>query len=59
MLASEALVKCLEKENTEVVFGYPGVAICPVFDALIDSKIKTVLVRQEQSAAHSPPLTAR
>ena len=52
MLTSEALVKCLEKEKTEVVFGYPGVAICPVFDALKESSIKTVLVRQEQSAAH-------
>lgn len=52
MLTAEALVKCLEKEKTEVVFGYPGVAICPVFDALKDSSVKTVLVRQEQSAAH-------
>ncbi len=52
MTGAEALVKCLEKEEVEYIFGYPGAVICPVYDALLDSKIKVVLVRQEQNAAH-------
>lgn len=52
MIGAEALVKCLELENVEVVFGYPGAVICPVFDELDKSGIKVVLVRQEQNAAH-------
>ena len=52
MTGAEALVKCLEMENVEYVFGYPGAVICPVFDALMDSPVKVVLVRQEQNAAH-------
>ncbi len=49
---AKAIVKCLEHEGVEYVFGYPGAVICPVFDALEDSSIKTILVRQEQNAAH-------
>ncbi len=52
MIGAEALVKCLELENVEIVFGYPGAVICPVFDALLDSDIKVILCRQEQNAAH-------
>ena len=52
MIGARALVKCLELENVEVVFGYPGAVICPVFDELDKSGIKVVLVRQEQNAAH-------
>ena len=46
MIGARALVKCLELENVEVVFGYPGAVICPVFDELDKSGIKVVLVRQ-------------
>ena len=42
----------LEQESVEVVFGYPGGAILPVYDALLDSRIHHVLVRHEQGAAH-------
>ncbi|WP_066637970.1 biosynthetic-type acetolactate synthase large subunit [Desulfolucanica intricata] len=57
---AEALVRCLEKENVEVVFGYPGGAILPVYDALYNSdKIKHVLVRHEQGAAHAADGYAR
>ena len=52
MNAADAAIKCLEKEQVEYVFGYPGVAICPFFDSILDSEIRTVLVRQEQNAAH-------
>ena len=50
---ADALVGSLEEENVEYVFGYPGVAICPFFNSILNSDIKTVLVRQEQCAAHA------
>jgi len=53
MLASEAIIKSLEAEGISVVFGYPGVSICPVFDSMITSGIQPVLVRTEQNAAHA------
>ena len=54
MTVAEALVRCLEMENVEVVFGYPGGAILPVYDALYHSSlIKHVLVRHEQGAVHA------
>jgi acetolactate synthase I/II/III large subunit len=53
MLVAEAIVKCLEQEGVEVIFGYPGGNILPVYDALRESKIKHVLVRNEQSSAHN------
>ncbi len=52
MIGAEAIVKCLEKENTEVIFGYSGVAIDPFWNRILDSDIKTVLIRTEQNAAH-------
>jgi acetolactate synthase-1/2/3 large subunit len=42
----------LEREQVRHVFGYPGGAILPVYDALLDSRIHHVLVRHEQGAAH-------
>ncbi|MHC1727930.1 MAG: biosynthetic-type acetolactate synthase large subunit [Syntrophobacteraceae bacterium] len=57
---AEALVQCLEKENVEIVFGYPGGAILPVYDALYHStKVKHVLVRHEQGAVHAADGYAR
>ncbi|SFG41635.1 biosynthetic-type acetolactate synthase large subunit [Oribacterium sp. WCC10] len=53
MTGADALVKCLQNEKVEYVFGYPGVAIAPFFNSILDTEIKTVLVRQEQNAAHS------
>ena len=52
MIGADAIVKCLEKEGVEYVFGYPGVAITPFFNSILDTDIKTILVRQEQNAAH-------
>ncbi|MGA8034478.1 MAG: acetolactate synthase 2 catalytic subunit [Candidatus Acidiferrales bacterium] len=51
MKGAQFLVKALEHEGVEVIFGYPGGAIMPVYDALIDSRIRHVLVRHEQAAA--------
>lgn len=57
---ADALVQCLEKENVEVIFGYPGGAILPVYDSLYhSSKIRHVLVRHEQGAAHAADGYAR
>lgn len=50
---SEAMVKCLEMENIKVVFGYPGAAICPFYDALSKSKIRHILVRHEANGGHA------
>ncbi len=52
MTGAEAVIKSLEMEGTEVVFGYPGGAILPVYDPLIESPIRHVLVRHEQGAGH-------
>ena len=48
----EALMRSLEHEGVEVVFGLPGGAILPVYDPLIDSPIRHILVRHEQGAGH-------
>ena len=52
MRGANILVECLKREGVGTVFGYPGGAILPVFDALYDADIKLVLVRHEQGAAH-------
>lgn len=49
---AEAIIKCLEAENINIVFGYPGGAVIPLYEALRKSNIRHILVRQEQSAAH-------
>ncbi|MCI1966594.1 MAG: biosynthetic-type acetolactate synthase large subunit [Oscillospiraceae bacterium] len=56
---AEIMVKCLESEQVELVFGYPGAAICPFYDSLSQSSIRHVLVRQEQNAAHAASGYAR
>src|SRR5438552_3943695 len=48
----EKVIQCLEREGVEIVFGMSGGAAMPIFDALVDSKIKLVLVRHEQGATH-------
>jgi acetolactate synthase-1/2/3 large subunit len=48
----QALMNALEREGVDVVFGLPGGAILPVYDPLIDSSIRHILVRHEQGAGH-------
>jgi acetolactate synthase-1/2/3 large subunit len=48
---AELLVKSLEAQGVEYIFGIPGAKIDKVFDALVDSKIKTIVCRHEQNAA--------
>ena len=49
---AQALIRSLEMEGVEVMFGLPGGAILPVYDPLIDSSIRHILVRHEQGAGH-------
>lgn len=53
MTAAMAVVKCLEAEGVSVVFGYPGAAICPLYDALLGSGIRHILVRGEAAGGHA------
>jgi acetolactate synthase-1/2/3 large subunit len=48
---AELLVKSLEAQGVEYIFGIPGAKIDKVFDTLLDSKIKTIVCRHEQNAA--------
>ena len=54
MDGGQALIRCLENEGVEYIFGYSGGAAIPIFDALVttETKIKFVLVRHEQGATH-------
>jgi len=49
---SQIIWEVLAQEGVEVVFGYPGGAILPAYDAMLDYPIRHVLVRHEQGAAH-------
>src|SRR5436309_4575252 len=52
LTGAQALIKSLEMEQVEVMFGLPGGAILPVYDPLIGTWIRHVLVRHEQAAGH-------
>src|SRR3990170_6174931 len=52
LTGAEALIKCLENFGVEYIFGLSGGAAIPIFDALVGSKIKLILVRHEQGATH-------
>jgi acetolactate synthase-1/2/3 large subunit len=57
---AQILVDALQKENVEVVFGYPGGQVIPIFDAFYDAeKPAMILVRHEQAAAHAADGYAR
>jgi acetolactate synthase-1/2/3 large subunit len=52
MTGAQILWECLEREGVKTVFGYPGGAILPAYDAMTRSKVHHVLVRHEQGATH-------
>src|SRR6202795_1804366 len=52
MTGARILWECLEREGVKTVFGYPGGAILPAYDALRHSSIRHILVRHEQGATH-------
>ena len=59
MIGADAIIKCLEAEGVKTVFGYPGVAICPFYNSILESNIRTILIRTEQNAAHAASGMAR
>ena len=56
---ARALIKCLEKEGVDTIFGYPGGQIIPFYNELYDSDLRHILVRHEQAAAHAADGYAR
>jgi acetolactate synthase-1/2/3 large subunit len=52
LTGAQVLWECLLREGVDTVFGYPGGAILPAYDAMLDYPIRHVLVRHEQGAAH-------
>ncbi len=52
LTGAQIVIESLLAEGVDVIFGYPGGAILPTYDALLDSKIRHVLVRHEQGATH-------
>ncbi len=57
---AEIVFKCLEDQNVEFIFGYPGGAVLPIYDELKNhSSIKHILVRHEQGAGHAAEGYAR
>jgi len=59
MTGAQILIECLKCENVEVMFGYPGGVVLPIFDKLYDAPIKFILTRHEQGAAHAADGYAR
>jgi len=59
MTGAKILIESLLKEGVEVIFGYPGGAVLPVFDRLYDAPIRFILTRHEQAAAHAADGYAR
>lgn len=53
MTGAQALIKALEEEQVTKIFGYPGAANAPIYDALSKSSIQHILTRHEQGAAHA------
>jgi acetolactate synthase-1/2/3 large subunit len=59
MPGARALIRCLEAEGVDTIFGYPGGVVLPIYDELYDSSIRHILVRHEQAAAHAADGYAR
>jgi acetolactate synthase-1/2/3 large subunit len=59
MTGAQILIECLKREGVEVMFGYPGGSVLPIFDKLYDADLKFILTRHEQGAAHAADGYAR
>ncbi|MGQ9511793.1 biosynthetic-type acetolactate synthase large subunit [Thermodesulfitimonas sp.] len=59
LTGGEILVESLKKEGVDTIFGYPGGAVLPIYDALYDADIQHILTRHEQAAAHAADGYAR
>ncbi|MDD5680111.1 MAG: biosynthetic-type acetolactate synthase large subunit [Candidatus Omnitrophica bacterium] len=53
LTGANILIESLKREGVEVIFGYPGGQVLPIFDALYDASVKFILPRHEQAAAHA------
>ncbi len=56
---TQILLKAIEEENVDIIFGYPGGAVLDIYDAIYHSQIKHILVRHEQGAVHAADGYAR
>ncbi|MDO8525572.1 MAG: biosynthetic-type acetolactate synthase large subunit [Candidatus Omnitrophota bacterium] len=59
LTGARILIESLKKEGVEIIFGYPGGQVLPIFDALYDASVKFILMRHEQAAAHAADGYAR
>src|ERR1700748_1631052 len=59
MRGADALIRALERAGVDTVFGIPGGACLPIYDALYDSPIRHVLMRHEAAAGHAAEGYAR
>ncbi|GAB4342561.1 MAG: biosynthetic-type acetolactate synthase large subunit [Desulfobulbaceae bacterium] len=59
MTGAQAIIKCLQEENVRMIFGFPGGAVIDLYDELLNSDIKHILVRHEQGAVHAADGYAR
>jgi acetolactate synthase-1/2/3 large subunit len=59
MSGAKAIIESLRMENVDVMFGYPGGAVLPLYDEIFDADIRHILVRHEQAAAHAADGYAR
>jgi acetolactate synthase I/II/III large subunit len=56
---AQAIIKCLKEEGVRIIFGFPGGAVIDLYDELLNSDIKHILVRHEQGAVHAADGYAR
>ena len=59
MTGAQILIECLKREGVEVMFGYPGGSVLPIFDKLYDAPLRFILTRHEKGAAHAADGYAR
>ncbi|MCM8790954.1 MAG: biosynthetic-type acetolactate synthase large subunit [Candidatus Omnitrophica bacterium] len=59
LTGAQIFIECLKKEKVEIMFGYPGGVVLPIFDKLYDAPIRFILTRHEQGAAHAADGYAR
>jgi acetolactate synthase-1/2/3 large subunit len=59
MIGAQILIECLKREGVQVMFGYPGGQVLPIFDKLYDADLRFILTRHEQGAAHAADGYAR
>lgn len=59
MKGGDAIIKSIMDQGTDVVFGYPGGQVLPLYDSLYESELKHILVRHEQTAVHAADGYAR